>query len=231
MLKLLGFSPAFGLPDASPFVIKVDTYLRMAGLEYEYEGGMQNLKKAPKGKLPLLEDGDNIIADSEVIVDYLKTEKGADLDSWLSDEQRAIAHLVTKSLDENLYWCLVYSRWVNEDTWLKVKENFFAEMSFPLKQILPPILRGGVKSSIKKQGMGRHSEEEILAIAYKSFSSLEVMLGDQEYFFGSQPSSLDAAVYGHVACFILSSLENRFNLAAREHPKLVAFCQRVNSSY
>lgn len=219
------------MPDASPFVVKVDTYLRMSGLEYEYLGGMQNLKKAPKGKLPLLEDEGRIIPDSEIIIDYLKNEKGADLDSWLSDEQRAMAHLITKSLDENLYWCLVYSRWVNQDTWLKLKDNFFADMSFPLKQILPPLLRSGVKSSIKKQGMGRHSEEEILAIANKSFASLEAMLGDKEYFFGDQPSSLDATVYGHVACFVSSQLENRFNQDARKYSKLVGFCDRIASNY
>ncbi len=203
----------------------------MAGLEYEYLGGMQNLKKAPKGKLPLLEDDGRIIADSEIIIDYLKTEKEADLDSWLTEEQRALAHLVTKSLDENLYWCLVYSRWVHQETWLKVKENFFAGMSFPLKQILPPILRGGVKSSIKKQGMGRHSEGEVLAIANKSFASLETILGDQDYFFGNRPCSLDAVVYGHVACFISSQLDNRFNQEARKYNKLVEFCNRIAANY
>ena len=212
-------------------MVKVDTYLRMAGLEYDYEGGMQNLKKAPKGKLPLLEDDGRIIPDSEIIIDYLKNEKGADIDHWLNDEQRAVAHLVTKSLDENLYWCLVYSRWVNQETWLKVKDNFFSGMSFPLKVILPPLLRSGVKSSIKKQGMGRHSEEEILAIANKSFASLEQMLGDKDYFFGDQPCSLDATVYGHVACFIRSELENRFNQDARQYNKLVDFCNRIATNY
>ncbi|HKY92215.1 MAG TPA: hypothetical protein VJM11_14295 [Nevskiaceae bacterium] len=32
MLVLHKFIPAFGLPDMSPFVIKLETYLRMAGL-------------------------------------------------------------------------------------------------------------------------------------------------------------------------------------------------------
>jgi hypothetical protein len=32
MIKLLGYIPAFGLPDLSPFVTKVDCYLRMVGL-------------------------------------------------------------------------------------------------------------------------------------------------------------------------------------------------------
>lgn len=230
-MKLLGFSPAFGLPDASPFVVKVDAYLRMTGLEYEYEGGMQNLKKAPKGKLPLLEDDDKIIADSQFIIEYLKTAKGADLDTWLADEERAISHLVTKSLDENLYFCLVHSRWVNEYTWPTVKANLFSEMPFPLKHIVPAILRHGVISAQRKQGMGRHSNEELLTIANHSFQSMSALLGDQRYFFGDQPSTLDAAAYGHLAAFISVSLDNEFNAKAREYENLVAYCRNIEQQY
>lgn len=32
MIKLHQLAPAFGLPNASPFCMKVETYLRMAGL-------------------------------------------------------------------------------------------------------------------------------------------------------------------------------------------------------
>lgn len=32
MIKLFGSGPNFGLPDASPFVTKVETLLRMANL-------------------------------------------------------------------------------------------------------------------------------------------------------------------------------------------------------
>ena len=35
MIKLYQFAPAFGLPNASPFCMKMETYLRMAGLPYE----------------------------------------------------------------------------------------------------------------------------------------------------------------------------------------------------
>ena len=34
MIKLYQFPPAFGLPNASPFCMKLETYLRMAGLPF-----------------------------------------------------------------------------------------------------------------------------------------------------------------------------------------------------
>jgi len=39
MIKLYQFHPAWGLPNPSPFCMKVETYLRMAGLPYEGVNG------------------------------------------------------------------------------------------------------------------------------------------------------------------------------------------------
>ena len=49
MIVLYTFGPAFGLPDASPFVTKADMLLKLAGLPYRSERG--SLRRAP-GKLP-----------------------------------------------------------------------------------------------------------------------------------------------------------------------------------
>ena len=35
MIKLYAAAPAWDVPNASPFVLKVDCYLRMVGLPYE----------------------------------------------------------------------------------------------------------------------------------------------------------------------------------------------------
>ena len=37
MIKMHGYIPAWGVPDVSPFVTKIDCYLRMVGLPYELE--------------------------------------------------------------------------------------------------------------------------------------------------------------------------------------------------
>ena len=35
MIKLFQFPPYWGLPNASPFCMKVETYLRMTGIPYQ----------------------------------------------------------------------------------------------------------------------------------------------------------------------------------------------------
>ena len=57
MIKMHGYIPAWGVPDVSPFVTKIDCYLRMVGLPYELVKLEQgDLTKTPKGKLPVIED-------------------------------------------------------------------------------------------------------------------------------------------------------------------------------
>ena len=45
MITLYAFGKAFGLPDVSPFVTKVETLLKMAGLEYVID--TRGFNKAP----------------------------------------------------------------------------------------------------------------------------------------------------------------------------------------
>ena len=71
MITLYQFPPAWGLPNASPFCMKVETYLRMCNLPYTTVNVL-NPAKGPKGKLPYITDGSNIVADSGLILDYLK---------------------------------------------------------------------------------------------------------------------------------------------------------------
>lgn len=52
MMTLFGFGRTFGLCDGSPFVIKTHAYLRMAKFDYTRKNGTQNLRHAPKKKLP-----------------------------------------------------------------------------------------------------------------------------------------------------------------------------------
>jgi len=65
MITLYGFGPAFGLPDPSPFVTKAEVLLKMAGLEFRTDAN--GFRKAPKRKLPYIDDGGTIVADSTFI--------------------------------------------------------------------------------------------------------------------------------------------------------------------
>ena len=231
MIKLYSFGASMGVMDPSPFVVKVDAFLRISGLPYETFPNFNNIKKSPKGKLPFIEDDDHKIADSSFIIDYLTKKYQLSLDNFLTAEQKAVSHLMTKSLDENLYWCLVYSRWIEDDTWPLISKTFFGELPWPLKLFLPNLIRKGVKKNLHGQGIGRHSKAQILEITKQSFSALSTLLAEQAYFFGDQPCSFDATVYASLCEFISVDFDNDFNRLAKGYDNLVQFCQRIEKNY
>jgi glutathione S-transferase len=92
LITLHQFQPAFGLPNASPFCMKLETWLRMAKLPYVAPlMHLSTLGKAPKGKLPYIVDGKKTVADTAFIIEYLKATYGDPLDDWLSTEQKTVS--------------------------------------------------------------------------------------------------------------------------------------------
>ena len=87
--------------SASPPCLKLETFLRMAKIPYENEYG---LKFSKKGKAPWIEFNGQEIADSNFCIRFLKREFKVDIDSHLSDSEKAIAHSVRTMLEENTYW-------------------------------------------------------------------------------------------------------------------------------
>ncbi|MEI6802667.1 MAG: glutathione S-transferase family protein [Burkholderiales bacterium] len=232
MIKLYQFAPALGLPNASPFCMKIETYLRMAQLPYETPTfSMRRLGGAPKGKMPYIEDGARVVADSSFIIDYLKTTYGDPLDGWLGAEQRAVALAFQRMLEENLYWAVVYTRWIEPQGWALTRESFFGQMPAPLKWIVPPLARRGIARELHGQGMGRHSAQEIHAIGMRDLTALADFLGDKRYMMGDAPCSLDAVAYAFLANLLWVPLESALKLHARKFPQFAAYCERMRSQY
>ncbi|MGB0867348.1 MAG: glutathione S-transferase family protein [Granulosicoccaceae bacterium] len=231
MIKLHGFGANNGLPDASPFVLKVDAYLRLAGIPFESVSSLDNMQKAPKGKLPFISDGEQIIADSRFIIEHLESYHGVDLDSHLSEEQKAIAYMVQSTLEEKLYWCALYFRWIDEPGWQQVKQAFFGRLSMPLKLILPWVVRRSMRGALKGHGIGRHSPEEIQQIAREIFAHVDALLGEGPYLFGAKPCSADASLYGFLAQSTLATIHTPINQIAAEFPKLQAYCEGFQATH
>jgi len=231
MIKLFTFGSAFGVEDPSPFVLKLHTFLRIANLPYTPVASASNLNRAPKHKLPYIEDDGNIVCDTYFITEYLTDKYKLTLDDHLTEKQRCAAHLFTRSLDENLYWCIVYSRWMREDTWPVINKQFFGRMPLPLRIIIPGMVRRNLKQRLEKQGFGQHTDAEIMQIFEHSLRSLSGYLGDNRYFFGDKVSTFDATAYAFLASVISTTLNNPFNELAKTYQNLVDYCERIHAQY
>jgi glutathione S-transferase len=232
MIQLYQFAPAFGLPNASPFCLKLETYLRMAELEFETPCfAMDKLGKAPKGKMPYIADNGKLIADSSIIIEHLKQTYGDTLDTWLSAPEKAVALAFQRMMEENLYWAVVHTRWVNPQGWEKTRAAFFDAMPLPLRWFVPALARRGLIKQLHGQGMGRHSEHELLEIGKRDITAIADFLGDKPYFMGQQPCSLDATAFGFLANLVWPPIESELKAHARRSPQLEAYCARMRAQY
>jgi glutathione S-transferase len=231
LITLYQFGPNFGLPDPSPFCLKVDLYLRTAGLEFQTRSGFEHMRRAPKGKLPYIDDDGTIVPDSAFIIAHLKARYGDPLDGGLGAEQRAVAHAFTKMLDENFYWCVVYSRWIDPEGWPHARRAFFGGMPFPLRVVVPFIAQKGVRRSLHRQGLGRHAPEEILEIARRDLKALSDYLGGREYFLGEHMTTLDVAAFAFLAEVIVPEFDTGLSRLAKRHDNLVRFVEQIRTKY
>jgi len=229
-ITLYQFPPAFGLPNASPFCMKAETYLRMAGMEYTCRNGMY-LMRAPKKKLPYIDDGGRIVPDTHLIIDYLKVTYGDPLDAALTPAQRARGTAILRLLEDSLYWVLLYARWIDERGWPLTRQAFFAPLPAPLRWFVPALARRGIAKELYAQGTGRHAPQDIYAIGVEDLAALAEMLGEQPYFLGDQPSSVDAAAYAFLANILDVPLDMPLLRAVRTHANLCAYCERMRARY
>jgi glutathione S-transferase len=229
MITLHQFSPHWGL-SASPFCLKLETYLRIADLPYQVTLE-DRLNNAPKGKMPYIEDNGQKIGDSNLVIAHLQATYGDRTDGHLSPSDRGIALAMRRLIDENLYWCLVYTRWMIEPNWQKVRSAYFGDLPPVLKQILPGQLRKKVQQSLLGHGLGRHSPAEIYAIGSQDLIALSGFLSAKPFFFGEQPTILDATAYGMVRNLLEVPIESPLKQQAAQLDNLVAFCNRMTARY
>ena len=230
MIKLYQFPRAMGLINASSFCVKVETYFKMAGLDYEVVE-MADPRKAPKGKLPYIEDDGVAIADSTFIIEHCKAKYGDTLNEGMPAQAVTVGHAFKRMLDENLYFVILYNRWVDPEFWPDTKEAF--------QPMFPPVIGGLLLEKLRKdmtkmlngQGIARHSRDEVYAIGNNDLDAVSNFLGDKPFFHGDKPRDTDAYVFGHIVQIIAAPQETPMKAHATSLPNLVDYCDRMQDRF
>jgi glutathione S-transferase len=225
MITLYGFGPKFDLPEASPFVMKSEVHLKMAGLPYRTERASP--RDGPTGKLPFIKDGDRLIGDSTFIRRHIETSRRIDLDAGLSAEQRAAGWAIERMLEDHLYWAMLHLRWADDVNFAKGPSQFFAGVSPQVRDER----RARFLDTIHAQGMGRHDAVTVAGLGGRSLAALSTLLGDRPYLFGETPSAVDATAFALFASVATPFFDGKLTRAARSHANLVAYGERMMARY
>lgn len=224
MRTLYVFGPNFGLPDPSPFCMKAMVLLKMAGLDYET--GSCDPRKAPKKKGPVLHDDGEIIPDTTFIRWHIEEKYGHDFDAGLSDEQKGVAWAVEKLCEDNIYWITMHERWMIEKNFSAGPRLFFEGVPMALRYTVISMIRSRVKRDLWGQGLGRHSQEEIVRIGNRGIDAISQVLGDKSYVMGQEATAVDAIAFPIAAGVLCETFDTELYSHARSKPNLVAYRDR-----
>lgn len=229
MMKLLSFGPAFGEPDASPFCIKTMCLLTMAGVQWENQPN-SDPRRAPYKKLPVLLDGDQTIADSGNIQRHLEMSYQADFDKSLTTAQRAQSVAWIRLVEEHLYFCQVYDRWVDDASFQHVKAAFFDPMPPVVRFIVPRIVRKQLFSTLNGQGIGRFDYHGMLERANRDLDAIETALTGTRFMFGDTPTAVDASVGAFLAAAQANLNDTGLKQAVLSRPECMRYLSEVRAA-
>jgi glutathione S-transferase len=234
MITVYKFASAWGQPDLSPFVVKLETYLRMASIEYK--GVRGDVRKAPKKKLPYVDHDGRLIGDSSFIIEHFKGVFGDPLDEQLGSQERAVAASFQAMLEEHFYFVILYQRWQEERGWEKygpvLREVLGAAgIPGPLRGAIATVARKGILRSLQAQGTGRHAQPEVEAIGTRIVQSISDWMGERSFFLGSSPSTVDATVYAFLRAVMDVPLVTATKTRAEGLPNLRPYVTRMTERY
>jgi glutathione S-transferase len=229
MITLYGFGPAFGLPDASPFVTKVAILLKMAGLSFQLD--LTGLPRAPKGKLPYIDDDGARIADSTFIRKHIEEKYGFDFDRGLSAEQKAVSWAFEKMAEDNLYWILLDSRWTRDVDFDTGPRVFFNPIPALVRPFVIAVVRRKIRQALYAQGIGRHSPQDIATLGSRSIAAIATHLGNRPFFMGTEPTGVDATIFAMTAGAMCPHFTSPLREAAERHANLRSYIERMMVRY
>lgn len=228
-VSIVQFPRKLGVPNASPFCVKLELWLKLADIPHAIEEQFDP-SKGPKKKIPYaIIDGEKV-GDSTLIIEHLARKFEFDIDAGLGEHERAMTRAIIAMCEERLYWCGVHDRWLGAG-WPGVSEAFFGGMPAPIRMIAKKMARRAVRKQLWEQGTGRHTPEEVFAMATSDVSALAEIIGDGPYVFGDTLRLVDCVVYGMVVNLTHVQLDTPLTRAAREHANLVDYAERISREY
>lgn len=212
--------------SSSPFTTKILTFLRLCGIPHNVKEA--DMQKAPKGKVPYLVHGENIVGDSQLMIRYL--ENTFDLNemskilfnskeynnlltkqfipfSNLTKQQQAQSDMIRLMCEGELYWGLVSIRWFgtqgigrSEVLWKNTMKSYFSAIPAFIRPILCAMIRTQLFGDAWGQGLIRHSPDDQIYFIKRDLNALSTILSsnNNKFMLGDFPTEVDCIVFGTI---------------------------------
>lgn len=100
-----------------------------------------------------------------------------------------------------------------------------------VRPLVSSLVRGRVKEMLWKQGVLRHSHEDIIESALRDWRAVLTVMSNGPFFFGDEPTGIDAIVFGALATSVLTPIESLIRDFLRSQPACVAYAVQMRARF
>ena len=213
-IRLYSFPPGYGLPTTGPLTLKLMMALRMAGIPYQLLPG--DLRKSPKRKIPWIETGTTVMADTALILRWLAETRRIDLERGLSSFDRALGLALRVLLEEHWHQVFEYELILHpEGTGAR----------------LGPEMQEHFRAHLYERGMLRHTPEEIVTFGKQDLDAVAAWLEGRSWALDERPTLTDCTLWGLLAPAIFAPFTTPCMTHARSLAPLVSFVERARATF
>ncbi|KAK3586669.1 hypothetical protein CHS0354_001281 [Potamilus streckersoni] len=220
------------LPSVDSDCLAAIAYCKFSGVPVKVKA-TNNPWKSPSGYLPIMKHGTTQETKVSNIFAHLRLQ-GWGADSNLTEKEGADVIAFCALLSEKLQPALLYSWWIDSKTYIDLTRPWYAKASpFPLNYYVPGKWQRHASCKVYHQKGGDGIEDweveaKVLKEAKECLNNLSYKLGDQDFFFGDLPSSLDAIVFGYLAPILKAPLSgSQLQSHLRACDNLCRLCNRI----
>jgi len=224
------------LPSTNPACLKLETWLRLTNVEYDNVAGHK--MKSRKGQLPFVLLNGEELTESPTLLPELGAHLNVSMDDWLTSDQRNISHCFIVMLEN--HFSHILNAWVAKNPQEMLKAYMITNLQqFIITKWPKPFLNLIFKRKMKRMSkkicaveLDVKDTEKLQLSAQEDLETLSSLLGDQMFFFGSSPCSLDICAFSYIAqlvymtpdatCYLRDWLTSNCN-------NLVEMCNRIQA--
>lgn len=214
-----------------PNCLYVQAFLRMCNLQYILVQKSNAESIGPSGEVPVLRCGKFIVSGADKIIKFVES-KGISLTNSFTESQKSEISFYMSLVRMTLGNAEDIITWLDFETYSKVTRSKFCSIyPWPLSWYLIKQKKQRIQNKLDATGWGCKTIDDVIEEVKQSFKALTDKL-EASFFFGYQPTNIDALVFAHAYTIMTIPLpESQFAGIILEYPMLVKHCYRVIGLY
>jgi hypothetical protein len=221
------------IPNLSPFCLKLETWLRIADIPYKNVENFPVTSRSREGTLPFAELNGIEYPDSGFAIrDLSNILKKEALEIHLNDEQRSAARAFETLAEQSLWPAFLKFRDHYIDELVSLTPGLFGPLNGLFKFFARNYIFSNTESKIFHNGIGRHSEEDIIRLSQEDLLAISKYLGTKHYITGFKATKVDAALFGVLAQIVYLPFETpQKKYIFQKCLNLREYCDRIRNRY